>query len=733
MKTRTHTLLRLAAAVALAGSAVNASAALLDHGPSDPTLTWPIWYRDLNRQALQLCRSTAQSPNAAAGLAPMCFPLAADPAGFPGNLGMEIFYTDATALFGARGRPAGVAGFFVNYLAALESSYLTTSPVRGQETVFSRIRIVMSVVTPGTYKVTHPYGVEIFPDVQPGPRAVFFTNDISPIIGNFDAALGGTVGPWLQWDVINPGESLTTANGEQFIGDPAFGHTFTGSPFGTNYVRVDGPPGSNLDGLGNDFVQSPLLNILGQKYLAPIPSPLTIGRATYSRDPVRNISSIDVFASSTPGAKVVLTGTDMPSVVMKSDAVGNFFAHLELPATAPLPGGVQVTNLTDNPPTTKSALLKDLVNITSATYDTLTSTLTVKATSSDLSVPPPALAVEGPLGGPMTAGVFTSAALGAAVVPPAKLSVISAAGGIDTDDVVVVPGLPMNPVSAPVAVADAITTTSNTAATVNLAANDSVVAPATLASVVVVQVPANGTVTVNAATPGSVTYTPTANFSGADNFAYVITDSTGAVSNLATVAVTVNFAPAGPVANGDNWAMLQRTSRTVNVVANDTATPGTTLDPASIAIASAPLHGTAVPNPDGSITYTPVAGFVGTDTFTYTVKNTVGLASNAAPVLVFIEGGPEVLSPKQILYTVSKAKWTVTGTTNWFGAGLTPTVQCWIGKIAGSGASLGTAPVDPTGLFALVPVGTLPGPDATNAVTCRSSNGGTAVFAVTLK
>jgi hypothetical protein len=705
-------------AMAAAFIGTPAQAALLDHGPGDATLTWPTWYRDLNRQALQLCRSTAQSPNPAGGVGNMCFPLGADPACFAGNLGMEIFYNDTTATLGGRGT------FFVKYLASLEASYLATTPTRGQETVFSRIRIVISATVPGTYKVTHPFGVEIFPDVQPGPRAVFFTNDITAIPGNFDAALAGTMGPFLQWDQLLPGESLTAANGEQFLGDPNYAHTFTGSPFGTNFVRVDGPVGSNLDGAGNDFIQSPLASVLGQKFLAAIPSPLRINRATYSRDPVKNLNTVDVFASSTPGAKLLLTGTDMPSLQMKGDAAGNYFAHIEYPATVALAGGISVTNVTDVPPTTVTALLKDLVNVSSATFDTLTNTLKVTATSSDLSVPPPALAVEGPLGGPMTAGVF-SAALLPGVLPPAKVSIISAAGGLDADDVVIVPGLPMNPLTPPVAVADVILTNSNTAATVSLSANDTPAAPASL---VIVQVPTNGTVAVSAVTPGTVTYTPAANFSGADNFSYVITDATGAVSNLATVAVTVAFTPASPTANPDNWSQTAL-PKTVSVIANDTATAGTTLDPASVVIGTLPLHGTATPTLTGSVTYTPAAGFLGTDTFTYTVKNNFGVVSNPATVSVFVSGAVEVLAITKALYTVNKGKWNIVGTTSIFGVGLTPSVTCYVGT-GTAGPVIGSAPIDVTGKFAVVPV-VAPPPDVTNRFTCVSTNGGSVTFTVT--
>ena len=117
MKASIQRFLRLSAAAAALLAAADARAVLKDHGPADPVLTWPLWYRDLNGTALGLCRSTAASPNAAAGGAPMCFPLPADPAGFAGNVGPEAFYANATVLLSN-------GGFSLRYVAALTRSRL---------------------------------------------------------------------------------------------------------------------------------------------------------------------------------------------------------------------------------------------------------------------------------------------------------------------------------------------------------------------------------------------------------------------------------------------------------------------------------------------------------------------------------------------------------------------------------------------------------------------------------
>src|SRR5208337_722431 len=75
---------------------------------------------------------------------------------------------------------------------------------------------------------------------------------------------------------------------------------------------------------------------------------------------------------------------------------------------------------------------------------------------------------------------------------------------------------------------------------------------------------------------------------------------------------------------------------TIAVLANDTAGGGT-INPASVAVSTAAAHGsTTVNTTTGAITYTPATGFVGTDTFKYTVADTDGVASVPATVTVTV-------------------------------------------------------------------------------------------------
>jgi lysophospholipase L1-like esterase len=90
----------------------------------------------------------------------------------------------------------------------------------------------------------------------------------------------------------------------------------------------------------------------------------------------------------------------------------------------------------------------------------------------------------------------------------------------------------------PVANNDSATTTPNTPVTIDVIANDTDDVGINAASVAIVNPPASGTAVPDGS--GSVTYTPSGGFTGADTFTYTVADGQGAVSNQATVTVTVN-------------------------------------------------------------------------------------------------------------------------------------------------------------------------------------------------
>lgn len=190
---------------------------------------------------------------------------------------------------------------------------------------------------------------------------------------------------------------------------------------------------------------------------------------------------------------------------------------------------------------------------------------------------------------------------------------------------------------APVAANDTASTDEDLAATVDVLANDSDVdgtlVPTTVA---LLQQPAHGVVSINGVT-GALVYTPTANYFGQDTFSYAVKDNEGAISNAASVTVTVNGINDAPVAANNSVTLLEDASLSVNVLGNDSDVDGT-LVAASVQLVSQPAHGTAtVSTADGSVLYTPTSNAVGDDSFTYRVQDDQGAWSNVATVALTIQ------------------------------------------------------------------------------------------------
>ena len=146
--------------------------------------------------------------------------------------------------------------------------------------------------------------------------------------------------------------------------------------------------------------------------------------------------------------------------------------------------------------------------------------------------------------------------------------------------------------------------------------------------------PAHGTVSIES--DGSVTYTIEPNFSGIDSFTYRVRDDVGALSNVATVTVDYN---APPVAVDDSAQLTRNTSTNISILANDSDADGV-LIPSSVTIVTATTNGTATVNANGLVTYKPNTGYVGSDRFTYTVRDNDGTVSNVATVEISVIANP---------------------------------------------------------------------------------------------
>lgn len=180
----------------------------------------------------------------------------------------------------------------------------------------------------------------------------------------------------------------------------------------------------------------------------------------------------------------------------------------------------------------------------------------------------------------------------------------------------------------PVAVDDTIGTTENNAVVIGVTANDTDPDGDFLTVSSVTQA-RNGVVTI-ALDQRSVVYTPGALFSGADSFTYTVTDSNGG-TDTANVTVQVTDTNGAPVAVNDTASTPQDTAVVISVLLNDSDPDNDTL---TLSLVSGPANGSAVIQGTGFV-YTPVAGFDGSDAFTYQIAD-IGELTATAQVTVSV-------------------------------------------------------------------------------------------------
>ena len=190
--------------------------------------------------------------------------------------------------------------------------------------------------------------------------------------------------------------------------------------------------------------------------------------------------------------------------------------------------------------------------------------------------------------------------------------------------------------NAPVAVDDTATVAEDSEVSVAVLSNDSDADGDTLTIESFTQ-GTNGSVVISGS---NLVYTPSANFNGSDSFTYTINDGTG-LTDTATVSVTVTAVNDNPVANDDSATTEEDVAVTINLVANDTDIDGDSLSIESVGTAS---NGSVVNNGNGTVTYTPNAGFFGSDSFTYVVSD--GSATDTATVRVTVT---EVTTSEQVI------------------------------------------------------------------------------------
>lgn len=727
--------------ISLTGSAF-AQLAAVDPGPyTFATGKFPMWYQDNNLLSMELCQSRAASSRVPAATPPayMCTLLPEPgifddtlPMVFPDNWPPEAFWFLAETNI-----PNNGAGFGMDaYVAGVEAAFASGNPVDGQQQSFARIRIRVNVPVAGTYTITHPFGVETVNVTTPGRRAINITKDVGiGAPGNFSGALNGAIGPFLRsingpYTEVNP----DTGNVETFVGDPNLTEAVTGSPFNTNFVRIDGPSGAGS-------IQTTLFTVAGKVLDNRQQTQVALDRATYRRTSagVRTEVFAKADSSSTLCFRETLALLPGPpktpcQTSLLGDNNGLFFGQRLGNGTLPSVIVVTATNPAGTTrPTSVSAKLTDVVKIQTARYNWANHSLLIEATSTD-EVAVPDMVAQG-YGRLSKTGTLQKITVADLTQPPATVTVKSAAGGSDTEPVVVVGNAPdTGENQAPLSVADTGSTSFGVPITLSVLTNDNDPdgnVPLTITALT--QPPAGqGTVALNGTT--SVVYTPPAvvNAPLTTTFTYKAQDSKGLASvNPATV--TISVAPnRPPTAVADSVATLG-VAIPINVLANDTDPEGNT--PLGVASLTQPPAGRGTVSTDGTvITYTPPATVTTafTTTFTYIARDSFGALSTPATVTVQVSPRPAAETFTITTSTVqarsgNRFNWDFAGTSS-VTTGNTITVQ--VTTPTGL-VTLGTTTVPVTGRWRLTLNNTNVVPSANPTATIRSSQGTVRTISVT--
>lgn len=145
---------------------------------------------------------------------------------------------------------------------------------------------------------------------------------------------------------------------------------------------------------------------------------------------------------------------------------------------------------------------------------------------------------------------------------------------------------------------------------------------------------------------GSVVYTPNQDFVGADQFNYTLVDAHGHTAS-ATVTLTVidNALPVGTADNVNTLVDVPLTLAASDLLSNDGDADGDTLTITQVGPAT---HGQVILTTDtGNVVYTPNPGFMGTDSFSYTLDD--GHSGQATTTVnVTVDNAPPVANPDSL-------------------------------------------------------------------------------------
>ena len=230
----------LALVASFAGFSASAQTGQGQVGPINPNTGFPYWYQDTNGLRLELCLDNN----------PLCLTTLPDP-NRPALVAAQEAnsnFPDESFWWSGDADLTGANGVTARLVLGAEAAFVSRVQT-GDQIAFGRVRIrVDNLVQGGTYRIVHPYGVDVFDNVSSGSRGINYTEDIG--IADFpNGLLNSRIKPFLTWDTygvpaggVPAGDSAPPAG---YIGDPTVGHKVKGSPIidatgnPQNYFRIE--------------------------------------------------------------------------------------------------------------------------------------------------------------------------------------------------------------------------------------------------------------------------------------------------------------------------------------------------------------------------------------------------------------------------------------------------------------------------------------------------------------
>ena len=336
-------------------------------GPIGTAHPFPLWYEDASLGfgvagglRLEPCLTTGTNPLLCGFVAgtpgldnnPPFDPT--QPIVFPTNFPSEVFYSSVVADVPLSGVTKGfqvvlrVEGTFNQKL--ITGQFISTQPM-----TFTRIRFVQlpaaNVLPNQTYTVTFPYGVQTLTSDAQGN---LFPKRAATIDVPLGFIFGGQIPPP---DFFNdPTNTYTTflsstaTSPPGFVGDGASIGPITGSPLGTNFLRIEGPgiPSTCAGGAIANCLETPNFTVTGKLYSPGAVvadrfqvSGLAAGIAGTAQSVTVRAVDANGNLDTTYAGTVHFTSTD-PAALLPADALlpGGFGTFSVTPRTA---GSFQVT------------------------------------------------------------------------------------------------------------------------------------------------------------------------------------------------------------------------------------------------------------------------------------------------------------------------------------------------------------------------------------------------------